>query len=416
MSGADGMRASGGLVLKFEGSSRAGGRAGGKAALVAIATAVAVTATVTPAVAAVGDTAPAFGPPNASALQAAISGLPNSVITGSLVDIGGADGRWSGVSGLGDVARGTAPAPDSRFRIGSVTKVFTAIVTLQLVAEHRISLDQSIQHYLPGVLPAGFPPITVSELLNHTSGLPGVDVGDDESDPVGFVARRFDHPTPAQIEAALGGLRMSFPPGTEQQYNGINYFLLGTLIEHVTGHSYASEVDRRVIRPLRLSDTEVPAATDYRIRGPKLRGYLAVGTNGATQLVDVTRQSPYPWAEGGMISSARDLGTLMKGLFAGRLLPSAELNEMFTVPDVAYLGHNQCQLGNPGRACFGMGLMSATIGGVTVWGKTGSRPGYTDGVFATRDSRRVLVYAFTPTSESADTNPFIIGIAQAALS
>ncbi|RAG87638.1 peptidase [Streptacidiphilus pinicola] len=369
-----------------------------------------------PAGAAGRDGGPGLGQPNAAALQTAISGLPNAVITGSLVDVGGTDGTWRGVSGLGDVAAGTAPRADARFRIGSVTKVFTAIVTLQLVAEHRITLDQSIQHYLPGVLPADFPPITVAQLLDHTSGLPGVDVGDDENDPAGFVAHRFEHPTPAQIEAALGGQRMSFPPGTEQQYNGVNYFLLGTLIEHVTGHSYASEVDRRVIRPLRLSDTEVPAATDYRIPGPKLHGYLAVETDGSTRLVDVTRQSPYPWAEGGMISSARDLGTVMQDLLAGRLLPSAELNDMFTVPDVPYLGLNQCQLGNPGRACFGMGLMSTTIDGVTVWGKTGSRPGYTDGVFATRDGGRVLVYAFTPTSESANTGPFILGIARAALS
>jgi D-alanyl-D-alanine carboxypeptidase len=167
---------------------------------------------------------------------------------------------------------------------------------------------------------------------------------------------------------------------------------------------------------LRLGDTEVPAATDYRIHGPQLHGYLNVDTDGGSQLVDVTRQSPYPWAEGGMISSARDLDTLMKRLFAGRLLPSAELNDMFTVPDVPYPGNNQCRLGNPGRACFGMGLMSATIGGVTLWGKTGSRPGYTDGAFATRDSRRVLVYAFTPTSESANTTPFLLGLARAALS
>jgi D-alanyl-D-alanine carboxypeptidase len=89
---------------------------------------------------------------------------------------------------------------------------------------------------------------------------------------------------------------------------------------------------------------------------------------------------------------------------------------MFTVPDVPYPGNNQCRLGNPGRACFGMGLMSATIGGVTLWGKTGSRPGYTDGAFATRDGRRVLVYAFTPTSESANTTPFLLGLARAALS
>lgn len=356
-------------------------------------------------------------PLDPAALQAAISGLPNADITGSLLQVNDLQTgeAWRGVSGLGDVATGRAPSSADRFRIGSVTKVFTATVTLQLVASHQVSLASSIQHYLPGELPASYPPITVAQLLNHTSGLPGVDVGDDEGDPAGFVAHRFEHPTPQQIVGALAGEPMAFAPGAAQRYNGVNYFLLGMLIERVTGHSYGDEVNARIIRPLALRDTSVPAATSYRIPGTHLHGYLAVPAadgSAATRLVDVTDQSPYPWAEGGMISSARDLRALMVALFTGRLLPSAELNDMFTVPDVPYMGSDHCT----GRACFGMGLMSATIGGVTVWGKTGSRPGYTDGAFATRDLQRVLVYAFSPTSESADTTPFIYRIAGATLS
>lgn len=385
------------------------GRAGA-AAVAGLAGALAVTSgAVVPAHASANG-----GPLDPAALQAAISGLPNADITGALASV--IDARtgeaWHGVSGLGDIAAGSAPSAADRFRIGSVTKVFTATVTLQLVASHQVSLSEPIQHYLPGSLPASYPPITVAELLNHTSGLPGVDVGDDEGDPAGFVAHRFEHPTPQQIVGALAGEPMAFTPGGAQRYNGVNYFLLGLLIEHVTGDSYAAEVEARIIRPLKLHDTAVPAATSYGIHGPRLHGYLAVPGTG---LVDVTQQSPYPWAEGGMISSASDLRTLMVSLFTGRLLPAAELDEMTTVPDVPYLGTNQCQVGNPGRACFGMGLMSATLGGVTVWGKTGSRPGYTDGVFATRDLRRVLVYAFSPTSEAVDTSPFILRIARAAL-
>ena len=361
--------------------------------------------------------APQLPPLNPAALQSAISGLPNADITGSLLQVNDlrAGEAWRGVSGIGDLATGHAPSAADRFRIGSVTKVFTATVTLQLVASHQLSLTQSIQHYLPGELPASYPPITVAELLNHTSGLPGVDVGDDEGDPAGFVAHRFEHPTPQQIVGALAGEPPAFAPGTAQRYNGVNYFLLGMLIERVTGHSYGDEVSARIIRPLGLHDTSVPAATSFRIPGPRLHGYLAVpaadGSGGST-LVDVTEQSPYPWAEGGMISSARDLRTLMVALFKGRLLPSAELTAMVTVPDVPYMGTDHCT----GQACFGMGLMSATVGGVTVWGKTGSRPGYTDGVFATRDLQRVLVYAFSPTSESVDTTPFILKIAKATLS
>jgi D-alanyl-D-alanine carboxypeptidase len=360
---------------------------------------------------------PAAGLPplDPAALRQAIGGLPDPAITGALVDITGTAGAWSGASGLSDIATDRPASPDERFRIGSVTKVFTATVVLRLVAERRIDLAESIQHYLPGVLPADVPPITVAELLNHTSGLPAGNAGDGEGDPAAFVAHRFDHPTPAQVVASVDGKPMSFAPGTAQQYNGVNYYLLGMLIERTTGRTYAEEVADVVLRPLGLTETEVPAATDYRITGPHLHGYLTVTQGGVARLVDVTEQSPYPWAEGGMISSARDLDTLLTALFSGRLLPAAEVADMTTLPDVPYVGTNDCQLGDPGRACFGMGLMRATIDGVTVWGKTGSRPGYTDGVFATRDLARVLVYAFTPTNENADTSPFIMGIARAAL-
>ena len=208
---------------------------------------------------------------------------------------------------------------------------------------------------------------------------------------------------------------MSFAPGTEQQYNGENYYLLGLLVEKVTGRSYADEVTERVLRPLRLTATRVPAATDYRVEGPHLHGYLNVTRGGSTAPVDVTAQSPYPWAEGGMISSVRDLDTFLTALVGGRLLPGAEQKDLFAVPDVPYLGTNQCRLGDPGRACFGMGLMRTTVDGVTLWGKTGSRPGYTDGVFATPGLERVMAYAFTPTDDSDPYTDFILGMAGAAL-
>ena len=116
-----------------------------------------------------------------------------------------------------------------------------------------------------------------------------------------------------------------------------------------------------------------------------------------------------------MISSTRDLSTVLTAAMDGRLLPVAQREDLFTVPDVPYIDAGHCQAGNPGRACFGMGLMSTTIDGVTVWGKTGSRPGYTDGVFATRDLGRVLVHAFTPTDDTDPCTAFILGIADAVL-
>jgi D-alanyl-D-alanine carboxypeptidase len=381
------------------------------AAAVLLATTAALTA-----VSAAPAGAAGLPPLDPAALRQSISGLPSPGITGALLRITGSAGAWSGASGRADLATGRPVRGDERFRIGSVTKVFTATVVLQLVAEHRVELDRSIQSYLPGVLPRAFPAVTVTQLLDHTSGLPGGAVDDDENDPAGYVTHRFGHPTPAQVLAGVRGKAMSFTPGTEQQYNGINYYLLGMLIERVTGRPYAAEVSRRILRPLRLHATEVPAATDYRLPGPRLHGYWTVPQpGGGSHLVDVTEQSPYPWAEGGMISTARDLGTFLSALLSGRLLPPAETADLTTVPDVPYLGGNQCQAGTPGRACYGMGLERAVIKGVTVWGKTGSRPGYTDGVFSTPDGSRVMVYAFTPTSGSENTLPFIYGIADAAL-
>jgi D-alanyl-D-alanine carboxypeptidase len=354
-------------------------------------------------------------PLNPAALRQSISGLPNQQITSAVLDVSGQDGSWRGASGAADLTTGQPVSVQDEFRIGSVSKVFTATVVLQLVAQHRIALNDTIQHYLPGVLPAGFPPITVAELLNHTSGLPEGTVGDGEGDPAEFVADRFGHPTPEQVVASMAGQPMSFAPGTEQQYNGQNYFLLGMLIERTTGRSYAEEVSDRILRPLGLRHTQVPAATDYTIPGPHLDGYLTVSQTPGAQPVDVTEQSPYPWAEGGILSSAGDLTKLLTALLDGRLLPPAEQRDLTTVPQVPYLGSDQCQLGSPGRACFGMGLMEATVDGVTLWGKTGSRPGYTDGVFATRDLKRAMVYAFTPTDENATYSSFILGIAGAAL-
>lgn len=85
-------------------------------------------------------------------------------------------------------------------------------------------------------------------------------------------------------------------------------------------------------------------------------------------------------------------------LFRGRLLPPAQLAELFTVPDVPYLGGSAHDPAH-GRAYYSAGLMRVTLpGGVTVWGKTGSTFGYTDGMFATCDLRRHLVYSFNPTT------------------
>lgn len=342
---------------------------------------------------AITSTAPALAapppPPDAAALTAAISGLPNATVTGALVQLRGSSGSWTGTSGVADLDTGAPVSADGHFRIGSITKTFTAVVVLQLAAEHRIALDQPVQRYLPGVLPADYPPITVSELLDHTSGLPDVDL---PSDPQWIVDHRYTVFTPAQILATATAHPMMFPPGTAQHYGNTNYIVSGLLVQKVTGRSFGQEVTDRVLRPLGLRDTSVPGNADPHLPAPYAHGYLAV--NG--DLVDMTSMSQsIPWAAGDMISTAPDLTRFITALFQGKLLPPKELATMFALPDVTVFGSDQ-------PAYLSAGLETGTFNGVTFWGKSGSRYGYEDGMFATRDLTRTLVYSVNSTSKGDD--------------
>lgn len=390
------------------------------AVLVALAAGTAAPASaVTPApatVAATGAPLPGLDPVK---LRAAIGGLPNADVTGALLRITGSAGHWSGTSGVGDLETGQGVPLDAHLRIGSISKAFTATVVLQLAAEHRIDLDKPVQQYLPGVLPADLPPVEVGQLLNHTSGLPRGAAGPDFGDgsPEWFAANRLKSFTPQQVVALMAGQPMQFAPGTAQQYNGMNYYVAGLLVEKITGHTFAHEVRSRITRPLGLHDTYVPDADDPSLPGPHSHGYLTVtSSDGTTHPVDVTEQSPWPWAEGGMISTPADLDRFMTALFRGRLLPPAQQAELFTVPDVPSFHSSQCRTeADASRACMSMGIMRVTASnGVVVWGKTGSRPGWTSGVFATRDLSRKAVYSVNPTNLDGTEMRYVQQIAAAS--
>lgn len=330
---------------------------------------------------------------DSQALAQAIGGLPSSQETAALVTVTDRDGHWAGASGVADLAAGAPARAGDEFRIGSISKVFVATVVLQLAAEHRISLDQPVQRYLPGLLRPGDPPVTITELLNHTSGLgPGNGVANNGS-PEWFLQHRLDTYTTSQLIGSVLQQPLIFAPGTRQQYNGVNYIVLGMLIQRVTGHSYAEEIQRRILQPLGMQHTYVPT-TNPAMPSPYLHGYYRPGPNANTPSTDISEQNPTLYgAQGAMISTAADLDRFITALFRGRLLPPAQLDDMFTIPAVA-----------SGPFRYGMGLMAYTFpNGLTVWGHTGETTGYVSGVFATRDGGRAVSFAFTPV-EPADGN------------
>ncbi|MEU2664023.1 serine hydrolase domain-containing protein [Micromonospora sp. NPDC007220] len=338
-------------------------------------------------------------------LRQAIAGLPNSDATSAQVRITTPDGCWTGATGVRDLRSQAPVPPHARFRIGSVTKVFTAALVLQLVAEGRIDLADPVQRHLPGLLPADYPTVTVRQLLDHTNGIPSPTM------PDGIewqLAHRYDRWTPEQIVRL--GLRnpRKFEPGTKQHYTNMGYIVAGLLVEKVTGHPYARELDRRIARPLHLRDTYAPG-DDPRILGPHARGYQAVVRDGATELVDATTWSQtFTPASGNVISSLADLDTFVAALFAGRVVPPAQLAEMFTLPAVSDVA------GGPAR--YSAGLTAFPLpGGEVLWIKTGSRFGYLTGVAATRDGRFRMQYSITATDakgeELSRTAQAVIGAA-----
>ncbi|WP_405708225.1 MULTISPECIES: serine hydrolase domain-containing protein [unclassified Streptomyces] len=329
------------------------------------------------------------------ALRRAMSSAPDRV-TGALAQVSGPAGQWSGTYGVADTVTGAPVAVNGRFRLGSVTKTFIATVVLQLVAEKRVDLDEPVQRYLPDVLPADYPPIPVRSLLDFTSSLPELTADDLPTTPEGIVEHRFDdHPFAELVAKAVRHDRLFPVPGDRQVYGATGYYVAGMLIEKLTGHRYQQEITNRILRPLDLRHTTAPE-TDTTIPGPHSHGYISVPqSGGGTRLVDITEQNP---GAGGMISTTGDLDRFLTALLRGRLLPPSRMADLFTVPNVLYLGGNSENPGH-GRAYYSAGLMRVTLpDGVTVWGKTGSTFGYTDGMFTTRDLRRRLVYSFNPTT------------------
>lgn len=343
----------------------------------------------------------ALPPVNPFALSQAIAGLPDAAATSAQVRVGGSAGSWQGVSGVRDLRSGRPVPANAKFRAGSVTKVFTAAVVLQLVAEGKVDLDQTVQHYLPGLLPASYEPVTVGQLLNHTSGLPPAALTD-------VFKQRFEHWSPARIVALAVQKPMEFHPGEKQNYLNINYTVAGMLIEKVTGSSYEREVAARILRPLGLRDTSLPTDDPF-LHGPHVRGYQEL--NG--KLIDVTVWGhSFEWAAGNLVSTTADLERFTMALFLGEVVTGAQLEHMFTGPVLAD--------GSSGR--YSMGLTRLELPGVgAMWGKTGGRYGYLTGIGGVRNPAgvgepvRTLVYSYTSVdAKSATEKPGIMKIIMAA--
>ncbi|MFL4946291.1 serine hydrolase domain-containing protein [Streptomyces sp. MMS24-I31] len=306
---------------------------------------------------------------------------------------------YKATEGVAD--RGTAEAMNTadRFRIGSVTKTFSAVVLLQLAAEGRLKLDTSVNHYLPGLLPDDR--ITVRHVLSHRSGL--YDYTDDmfaETVP-GFEAVRTKVFTYRELVARSLKHPLTHAPGAVYAYSNTNFVVAGLLSEKLAGHSVRTEYENRIIKPLRLTDTFY-VHPDTKIPGRHAHGYLTPDDTKAA-LVDATDQT-VSWAQsaGALISSTHDLNTFLSALLGGRLLPAAQLAEM-----ERWIPAGTAQ-------AYGLGLRRRDLScGVSVYGHTGAVQGFYTYAFTSKDGRRSLA-ALVNTSNNGAVQVTMLGTLESA--
>jgi D-alanyl-D-alanine carboxypeptidase len=265
--------------------------------------------------------APATTPKRANLGQIART-LVKSGAPGAIVYVRTPTGVRAGVAGYADRDAHVLMRAADRYRIASVTKAFVSVLVLQLEAEGKLDIDDSVEKYLPRVVPNGSA-ITLRELMNHTSGL--FNYTDDSAfvnDPVTNFSRAW---TPPEILALAFAHPPNFAPGTNWSYSNTNYIVLGLVVETVTGEPLGQVLQERIFAPLSLTSTSFPLT--IQLAPDFVHGYIKLP---GSPLIDIAPglNPSWGWAAGAIVSNASDVTTFYRALFAHKLLPAAQLDEM----------------------------------------------------------------------------------------
>ena len=222
--------------------------------------------------------------------------------------------------GMANMEWNIANTPDTKFRLGSITKQFTAMLIMQLVEQGKLKLDGKITDYLPDYPKATGSKITIHHLLTHTSGIPSY-----TGFPKFFENDSRDPYTPEAFTKKFTDLPLEFEPGSKFAYDNSGYFLLGVLIEKVTGNSYAEVLQDRILTPLKLTNT------GYDLAGPliikRAAGYEK--RNGGYVNAPYLDMS-IPYAAGSLYSTVNDLYKWDQALYTDKLLSAKNKASMFT--------------------------------------------------------------------------------------
>ena len=311
------------------------------------------------------------GPAGASTDAVVHAGSPGALV---LVDDG--TSRREQTSGFA-VLKGRVPLQArDRFRVGSITKTFVAAVVLQLIGERRLALGDTVERWLPGLVPNGGR-ITVWQLLGHTSGLA------DFADDADFVRRTVAEPerkwTPREVVRVAFAEGPVARPGERFAYASTNYVLLGMIVEKATGTSLQRQLRRRIFAPLGLRDTSF-APLGPHLRDGYVHGYAPSEHDGIVGSLATARDrstvgTSWAWASGSVISTASDLSRFLGAVLTGPFLTPRLRELMRPAPGARY----------------GLGLAAFRTPCGTAIGHTGALLGTVSAAWSGPDGRRRVV-------------------------
>ncbi|HOI13478.1 MAG TPA: serine hydrolase domain-containing protein [Methanoculleus sp.] len=317
-----------------------------------------------------GDLNRSTPPPGVASDLASIvsAGVRDAGVPGILIEISTPEWTWNYAAGNASVSPAVPATPEMRFIIASVTKTFTSVAVMQLAEDGKLSLDDSIDRWLPADVAEAIPEsetITIRRLLDHTSG-----IADYDEDAI--VLEEYespDMPVPYQK-----GMRQSldagplYPPGTDYTYSNVNYILLTLIIDEATGTPYEDYVTRNILVPAGMNDTFVHRTN--HIPGPHMRAQESDEDGTVMDFSDLYIQ--FDRGAGDIVSTTADLNRFHRALRSGALVSPASLAAMENTSLQSRKTGEVAGLGEMSVGCgYGYFTQQNASEGLTLYGHTG---------------------------------------------
>lgn len=284
-------------------------------------------------------------------------------IAGAILGVKTPSDKWLIAAGIADTASSILMNAKMQVWLASVSKSLTAVLTMKLVEEEILTLNDTVENWLPGLIPQG-DQMTIKMLLNHSAGIYNV------TESVSFWEELYANPSGEWTNHEI--LQRSvpntpvFPPGTAFSYSNTGYYLLGMIMEAATGEIVADLFQQKIAEPAQLTRTSL--SRQGTLEEPRANGYTWLFTT--EEVVDIANWNfSWDWTAGAGVSTAEDMLQFSDKLFNGEILQKETVDLMTSVESFA----PESVMG------FGIGVLPADAPGnileTKLLGHSGSNPG-----------------------------------------